>query len=257
MLLYEAQNSLEKDFVVAHRDINRKFPMHIHKSFELVAVTEGELTLITDSGSFNIKKGQAALVFPNHAHGYNTANYSNSFYYIFSISYVYDFYDFIKDKTCMNPVFEYVEKEDITKYFENGASNKYRTKSVLYDICASFLEYADLVNINGKTDQLINALVQYVQENFKDNISLKSAAKALGYDYNYLSGYLNDRLKNNFSAFLNGYRISHAEYLLLNTDKSITEIATLCGYDTIRSFNRNFIKITNTTPREFKKGEII
>ena len=57
MLLYEAQNSLEKDFVVAHRDINRKFPMHIHKSFELVAVTEGELTLITDSGSFNIKKG--------------------------------------------------------------------------------------------------------------------------------------------------------------------------------------------------------
>lgn len=257
MLLYEAQNSIEKDFVIAHRDVNRKFPMHIHKSFELICVTEGELTLITDAGSFNMKAGEAALLFPNHAHGYNTANYSDSFYYIFSISYVYDFYDFIKDKSCMNPVFKYDEIKEITEYLENGGGNKYRIKSILYGICSQFLDAAELVNMNGKTDQLINSLVQYVQENFKDEISLKSAAKALGYDYNYLSGYLNDRLKTNFPAFLNGYRISHAEYLLLNTDKSITEIASLCGYDTIRSFNRNFVKITKTTPSEFKKGEIV
>ncbi|MBP8313173.1 helix-turn-helix domain-containing protein, partial [Clostridium neonatale] len=50
--------------------------------------------------------------------------------------------------------------------------------------------------------------------------------------------------------------ISYAIHLLKNTDLSITDISFSCGYSSIRSFNRNFLKIVNTTPKNYKNNLI-
>ena len=59
-----------------------------------------------------------------------------------------------------------------------------------------------------------------------------------------------------FPQLLNMYRVRRACTLLTENEVSITEISQLCGYDSPRSFNRNFKAVMNLTPREFRqRGE--
>lgn len=58
-----------------------------------------------------------------------------------------------------------------------------------------------------------------------------------------------------FTEYLNNYRISQACYLLKNSNQSIGEIAINCGYNSLRTFHRNFRKITEMTPNEYRKLE--
>ena len=44
--------------------------------------------------------------------------------------------------------------------------------------------------------------------------------------------------------------------LLLETNKSITDIAFECGFNSVSSFNRSFKKVKGISPREFKNAMI-
>jgi AraC-like DNA-binding protein len=50
-------------------------------------------------------------------------------------------------------------------------------------------------------------------------------------------------------------RMEHAKTLLSTTDKSIREIATLTGYDTVAGFIHAFRRTFGTTPREWRIQE--
>jgi AraC-like DNA-binding protein len=95
-------------------------------------------------------------------------------------------------------------------------------------------------------------LLSDIQDHFTESISLKSIAGTVGYSYNYLSKYFNTHINMSFVDFLNETRVNYACYLLIYTEKNITEIAFLCGYESIRSFNRNFVKIKLCTPKEYR-----
>ena len=69
---------------------------------------------------------------------------------------------------------------------------------------------------------------------------------------NYATNYLNKVLGISFVDFINQHRINYASYLLKNIGDSITDITYKCGYSSIRSFNRNFLKLTNATPKNYR-----
>ena len=48
------------------------------------------------------------------------------------------------------------------------------------------------------------------------------------------------------------HRIRNACKLLRETNVPIAEIAFRCGYDSIQTFNRNFIAVEGTTPRYYR-----
>jgi AraC-like DNA-binding protein len=118
------------------------------------------------------------------------------------------------------------------------------------------MEHTQLL-ISEKNDyELIHKVLNYIQNNFTKDISLKSIAYEFNYSYNYLSKYLNKVLGISFVDFINQNRISYASYLLTNSDDTITDIAYKCGYSSIRSFNRNFFSITNTTPKNYRNSKL-
>jgi len=49
-------------------------------------------------------------------------------------------------------------------------------------------------------------------------------------------------------------RIEYASYLLLNQNEGISETATICGYDSVERFNRQFKKIKGCSPGDYKKS---
>jgi ligand-binding sensor domain-containing protein/AraC-like DNA-binding protein len=91
------------------------------------------------------------------------------------------------------------------------------------------------------------------------NSELRQAdvATAIGYTVHELSQVLNVQLNQNFSDFVNSYRVEEVK-LRMQTDDAkkytLTAISMQCGFSAKSSFLRAFKKATNMTPSEYFKG---
>ncbi|MBQ3041489.1 MAG: helix-turn-helix transcriptional regulator [Clostridia bacterium] len=101
---------------------------------------------------------------------------------------------------------------------------------------------------------IFHLIIEYMWSNFKDDIHLSDMAKHLGYHEKYLSSAIRSTTGMNFRTFLALYRINYAKNLLLNSRYAISEIATQCGFSSINTFNRMFLKLTKVTPSESKQN---
>ncbi|MFQ9738569.1 MAG: helix-turn-helix domain-containing protein [Christensenellaceae bacterium] len=99
-----------------------------------------------------------------------------------------------------------------------------------------------------------NAIV-YINEHYREELSLQSVAEAVGCSYNYLSKAFFEEVGIRFSQYVNNYRMQKAVYLLLNGETSVTDIAYETGFSSVRNFNRIFLAAMGTSPTEFRKKE--
>ena len=254
MLKYESYHFGDNNSFSFYHNINFSFTKNIHRSFEYIFVKEGQLDLILGTNTYTIAKNQGALILPYEIHSFSTRECSDSYICVFSPEYIKTFQNMVQGKCLENPVFNVspIVQEFTSKILFNKNSDLLSIKSSLYMISSEILKHTKLIE-SGKTDQiLIHKVLSYIQDNFTKNISLKEIASHLGYSYNYLSKYLNEALELSYVDFINENRINYALYLLKNTDLSITDIAYTCGYSNVRSFNRNFVKITKITPSEYR-----
>jgi AraC-like DNA-binding protein len=86
-------------------------------------------------------------------------------------------------------------------------------------------------------------------------LSLEDLAKALNLAPRYLSQVINQAFNQNFSDYINGYRISHALEMLSSkkNNKTISEIFYNSGFNSRASFYKAFKKQMNTTPTEYRQ----
>lgn len=54
--------------------------------------------------------------------------------------------------------------------------------------------------------------------------------------------------------FLNAYRLKVGRNLLRDTERNVTEIATVCGFSHLSYFSRQFAAAYGRTPREYRRG---
>ena len=60
-----------------------------------------------------------------------------------------------------------------------------------------------------------------------------------------------------FTDYLQKVRIEHSMCLLANTNRKIIDIAGVCGYSDMKSFNAVFKKIVGTTPQKFRRDFVV
>lgn len=91
------------------------------------------------------------------------------------------------------------------------------------------------------------------KELFKDsNLTLVRVAKRLSEPARRVSIATNRATGENFSRYVNGYRIGHAKQALAETELSITEVMFESGFISKSSFNTEFRRITGQTPSQFR-----
>jgi AraC-like DNA-binding protein/mannose-6-phosphate isomerase-like protein (cupin superfamily) len=254
MLIYEAHHF---DYISNYQTLNLNFPSHLHRGFELLFLVDGEMEVIISQKSYQLKTGQFLLILPYEIHSFSTKSHSQVNICIFSPDYVPTFQRMIENKSLENPVFNLsIEANRLIsrKIFKNNA-NLLEQKACLYLLLSELMGQTRLIKGEKQDPELLHKLLTYIQEHFTESISLKSIADTLGYSYNYLSKYFNTHISMSFVDFLNETRVNYACYLLIYTEKLITEIAFLCGYESIRSFNRNFVKIKLCTPKEYREKQ--
>lgn len=256
MLKYESYHFGENNVFSYYNPQSLNYPKHLHRSFEFLYVADGEINVSINNRIFTVPKKYGILILPYEIHSITTKKYSDANICVFPPEYIKTFSNMIEYKILDNPVFNLstdTESLILDKIFKDNL-NLFQMKACLYLLCSEIMEHTKLLD-NIKPDyELLHNILKYIQENFTQDISLKSISSKFGYNYNYLSKYLNDILGTSFVGFINENRINYALYLLKNTKNTITDIAYACGYSSIRSFNRNFLKITKTTPKSYRNS---
>ena len=255
MIIYEMERVKPTGGIYHQHNINLLFYKHMHNSFELIYVYEGILQCEVNGIPYVIHAGEAILILPNQVHytSYiSTFDKNKTYLCIFENNLVEEFYCIVKNSYVKSPVFT-IPDPSIIDRIANFSGSRYLLKSYLYCIIDLFTNQCGAYLPGNNTNpQLIEAVLVYIASHFTEDISMKSIAENIGYDYHYLSALLKKTMNTTFRSLLNEYRISHAMELLTATDEAITLISYQCGYDSLCSFNRNFKEITGITPSAYR-----
>ena len=99
----------------------------------------------------------------------------------------------------------------------------------------------------------IQTVIDYIEKNYKKDLSRESISEELGINENKLSKVIKDELGMNFVSYLASVRIKKAKELLEKSDKNVTEIYEATGFNNRNTFIRTFKKEVGITPSEYRK----
>ena len=100
--------------------------------------------------------------------------------------------------------------------------------------------------------EVINYLNQHISENF----SIDVIAQELGISSSHLSRCFKEATGSSVVDYLNRLRCYTAKNYLMHSDKKISEIAVLCGYQNNSYFARTYKKIVGYTPNETPRNTV-
>ncbi len=104
-----------------------------------------------------------------------------------------------------------------------------------------------------KTSRIIEEIILYINENFSSNITLDEISEKAGFSKFYFSKFFKAYTGFGYKEYLLLVRIKEAKKLLKATEKSICEIAFLCGFNDSNYFSTIFKRLNNCTPNEYRK----
>lgn len=114
----------------------------------------------------------------------------------------------------------------------------------LYDFCIG--------KESKRYSYIINKSIEYIRENYMNNITLNDVAEYVEVSKSYLSLLFRQETSINFSTFLTEYRIQHAKNLLTESNKRIYEVAEMVGFENPYYFSKVFKEITGMTCKDYK-----
>jgi len=102
-------------------------------------------------------------------------------------------------------------------------------------------------------DDRIDKVMNHAIMNAHKKITLKEIANLVNMSEAGFSRFFKSRTEKNFTGFINEIRLSRAQKLLVETNKSIHEISLECGYENLSYFNRQFKSYNNLSPKVFRE----
>lgn len=115
----------------------------------------------------------------------------------------------------------------------------------------------DLLNADietaSKTTSLFEAIRQYIDTHFREDVTRDFLAKMFYISPNYLSHLFQREGKIGLNEYLNQIRLEYAKSLLKNYDLNVKEIAHASGFKDSNYFCRIFRKKTERSPTEYRR----
>lgn len=104
-------------------------------------------------------------------------------------------------------------------------------------------------------DKNFEKICEYLNKNYKENISLEELAKKFELNPFYIIRLFNSNINMTPHKYLINIKINYSKELL-KKGSTIVETALECGFVDQSHFHRNFLNIVATTPNEYRKNFI-
>ena len=73
----------------------------------------------------------------------------------------------------------------------------------------------------------------------------------------YISHLFAYRIHQSFPDYVNALRLNEAIHLMHHAGRTLSDISATCGFSSIRTFNRAFLKKYGITPSQYRKSILL
>jgi AraC-like DNA-binding protein len=251
--------------------------IHSHKNFELNYIVSGSGRRIVGDHISSFEKNDLVLLGPEIPHSWEILNSSKD---TAPSCITTHFYENIIGSGFFN-IPELEDVEDLLRRANRGISfkgNKIKNiraklgRLAKLDGLASYIEllnvFYDLLRVDEyeylasatnlpvkftKDLDRINSVYEYVFLNIEEGIKLEDVADLLHMAPGSFCRYFKKKTNRTFTQYVKGVRIGIAAKMLVETDKTITQICYESGYNNLANFNHYFKSLMNKTPSEYRK----
>ena len=105
---------------------------------------------------------------------------------------------------------------------------------------------------NQPESRRVRAVEEYIDQNFKGEIRLKTLSDIAGMTPAAFSRFFRTRTGRTVSDYIIDIRLGYAARLLVDTHTSVSDICHSCGFTNISNFNRIFKKKKGSSPTAFR-----
>ena len=255
-LLYENDRGFDFKYRVKKLD----FPVHIHNAVEIFLFTAGESTVLCGETTVRLSKGDVFISFPNQVHGYKDSENVEGYLFILPVKpYLAPFFNTLMKRVPVRPYLktgQWDERQILAlteqAYRDLETASETVMQGYLMVIFGKLLASMELTELQTGSDDVLRRILQYLNEHYREPLTRSSVAQAVGYNESHISHIFSGKLKTTLPEYINSLRIYDASKLLLETDFSVTDIASMLSFGSVRNFNRVFLKETGQTPREYR-----
>ncbi|GAB3225576.1 AraC family transcriptional regulator [Spirosoma arcticum] len=146
-----------------------------------------------------------------------------------------------------------------------GQNGLQRLSSLLtiFDLLARTHEYELLASpgfvqtMPPKSLDHFRRINEHIMQHFQDDISLPQIADIANMAVTTFCNFFKEHYRVTFVEYLNTVRVGHACRLLAEEDRNVVEVAYECGFNNLANFNRQFKKLKQMTPSEYRKKLVI
>jgi AraC-like DNA-binding protein len=249
-----------------------QFKWHYHPEFELTYIVKGNGYRIVGNSYEPFADGDLVLLGSNLPHTWSgkadgDVN-SDAIVIQFSSEFISPFLEFNESILIKNMLesslrginFE-PDEQLVTKIIEitntNGVDRILKLISIL-DILSKKQIKLIAPNtfhnvVSKKSEVRINKVCLFIQNNFQNKIYLKEVADLIYLTESNFCKFFKKATGKTYSDYVNEIRINEASRLLIQSDKTISQISFECGFETLSYFNRVFLNKKGITPSLHRK----
>ena len=247
-----------REFFIKTNSGDFKMPsMHYHASYELYYLEAGSREYFVEDKFFSVSAGSFVLIPPGKLHrtggdyGLRTlVIFTDGFLRRnFTESAVNQLLSCFSSLQIVPPVQQREEFKRILKMLQNSQGE---TEFAIY--LGVLLNELSKCSAQESADTFVGSVVEYLNKRYSENCSLESIASEFYISKYYLCRVFRKNTGMTVNDYLNQVRIKNACGYLEASDKSIYEIARLCGFQSSAYFSNHFKKVMNISPSEYRRS---
>ena len=263
--------------------------VHSHEYIEVIYVLSGRAIHEIDGKKYNVKRGDLFIVNINTPHVFYIDKTFEEPFVAYDLMFTPEFFDSamggyhpleaLNNSFMFHSLFS--ERQDFPPFFSITGS-QYNAFGELFNkiyleqktckkgwreiIRAYLLELIITIyrldeekvksvgNNEIRTRQIINFITDYINENYYQKLSVSELAKTVYLNPDYLGRIFKKQTGLSISETIQKVRIERACNLLATTDKTISNIAFLCGFEDMKFFYNVFKKRMGILPSKYRKN---
>lgn len=126
--------------------------------------------------------------------------------------------------------------------------------NILYCVNSMMNEQGAVISQTQKCfNKTMHKIQSYVNQNF-NTVTLESLSAHIGYSTTHTGRLFKQYTGKSFSTFVKELKIEHAKYLLRFSQKPISEISEIIGYENPEHFCRTFKVDTGMSPKKYRQN---
>lgn len=244
--------------------------MHSHQAIEIISVSSGLLDCYVNDDIIHVHPGEVIFINSNQIHRLSSKNAELVYLHIDTslletnasddeFSNIYTFISHTRAKphllSCNNgEIKELLHKIDI-KYNDDAPGSHLYMKAYFYELVAYMYSQSFITPLIVPKEQIksIEQIVRFIDANFQSPITLDDICIASKCSRFTICHTFKKIVGSTIFDYINFLRALLGAEKLRNTQNSVLQIATVCGFSSATYFNRVFKAYFGCSPSVYRK----